>query len=198
MPGKNGSLEKGQRVFNFVWYYNCPENSTAYEQIMTDTEGHLYRNTLPTGKMRPETLAKLKADARQQLNPPFAELVEKTTKPFISTVRDCASARATFHGGRLILVGEALTLYRPHTGISFNQSARDCLELRKVLQHQQTLETWETEAIQTQMTTSTMATVCGEYYQSGVMSTAFLYSAFRFIVAMAMSRFMRFWVKPRM
>lgn len=58
--------------------------------------------------------------ASEVLSPPFLELVRKTANPFISTVRDLAAPRASFYDGKLILVGEALTVYRPHTGISFN------------------------------------------------------------------------------
>ncbi|MCJ1230893.1 hypothetical protein MMC12_007567 [Toensbergia leucococca] len=193
MPGENGNLSRGQRVFNYVWYNNCPEGSSEYVENMTDTDGHFHINTLPIGKMRPETWANLKSKARKVQNPPFLELIEKTAKPFISTVRDCSSPRATFYDGKLLLVGEALTLYRPHSGISFNQSALNCLKLQKVLQGEKSLKAWEDEALKTQEIARTKSMVLGEYYQSGVLSYNFLSSALQFVVAMVLSRWAKFW-----
>ena len=183
----------GERLFNYVWYYNCPADSQEFSDIMTDTDGRLHATTLPIGKIRPEVWSKLKAHASKVLNQPFLELVEKSPKPFISTIRDCAAPQASFYGGRLLLVGEALTLYRPHTGLSFNQSALDCLQLRRVLQKEMTIHEWEEETLWTQKTTRLMAMVYGEYYQSGLLSMKFVFSALRFAVAMMLSRLARLW-----
>lgn len=191
MPGKHGSLKKGERFLNYCWYYNCPEDSQEFSDIMTDVDGHLHGTTLPIGKIRPEVWQKLKAYASKVLNPPFLELVNKTARPFVSTVRDCAAPRANFCNGRLLLVGEAFTLYRPHTGISFNQSALSCLQLRKVLQKEMTLQQWEDDLLWTQKTTRPMAIAYGEFYQSGVLSWAFILSILRFAMAMILSRLAR-------
>ena len=188
MPGENGVLAKGDRFFNFVWYYNCPENSREFIEYMTDTDGYFHVNTLPIGKMRPDTWEKLKAHAREVLNPPFLELVNKTARPFISTVRDCAAPRAMFYNNRLVLAGEALSLYRPHTGISVNQCALDCLQLRRVLQGEMTAQQWEEGVLWTQKTTRLMAIVYGEFFQSGLLSLRFLFGILRFVLAMILSR----------
>ena len=188
MPGENGSLTKGERSFNFVWYYNCPESSREFKEIMTDTDGHFHMNTLPIGKMRPETWDRLKAHARQVLNPPFLELVNKTKNPFISTVRDCAAPRAMFYDNRLVLAGEALALYRPHTGISVNQCALNCLQLRKVLLGDMTVQQWEEDVLWTQKTTRLMAIAYGEFFLSGRLSLKFISSFLRFALAMILSR----------
>ena len=188
MPGEDGSLTRGERFFNFVWYYNCPESSKEFSDYMTDTDGHLHANTLPIGKMCPDTWEKLKSHASNVLNTPFLELVNKTSTPFVSTVRDCAAPRATFYDNRLILVGEALTLYRPHTGVSVNQSALDCLQLRKTLQGEMTIQQWEEGVLWTQKTTRLMAIVYGEYFQSGILSLRFIFSVLWFALAMVLSR----------
>ena len=188
MPGDNGVLTKGERSFNYVWYYNCPEGSREFTEYMTDTDGHSHLNTLPVGKMRPDTWEKLKAHAREVLNPPFLELVNKTENPFISAVRDCAAPRAMFYDNRLLLVGEALSLYRPHTGINVNQTTLNCLQLRKVLQGEMTAQQWEESVLWTQRTTRLMAIVYGEFFQSGILSLRFISSILRFALAMILSR----------
>ncbi|MCJ1429272.1 hypothetical protein MMC29_007185 [Sticta canariensis] len=54
IPGKADSLELGERWLNFVWYYNCPETSKEFADIMTDSDGHRHRTTLPPGKIGAE------------------------------------------------------------------------------------------------------------------------------------------------
>ncbi|KAL9001809.1 MAG: hypothetical protein Q9188_005223 [Gyalolechia gomerana] len=184
MPGEQGSMAEGKRYINYSWYYNCAKDSPEYTQSMTDTDGYMHTTTMPAGKMQAQVWENLQSHAAEVLNAPFLELVNKTRKPFISTVRDCATPQASFYDGRLLFVGEALTLYRPHTGISFNQSALDCLNLRKVLQGDMTMHEWEDEALWTQKTTRQTAIAYGEYYQSGPFSVKFLVNAIWFVAIM--------------
>ena len=111
MPGVNGALETGKRLFNFVWYFNCPASSSEFKENMTDIGDHLHRSTLPVGKMRPEVWSRQKAYAARVLTPPFLELVNKTTQHFISTVNDCAAPQASWFDGRILVVGEAQPYY---------------------------------------------------------------------------------------
>lgn len=185
MPGENGSLKTGERLLNWVWYFNCPEGSQDLKENMTDVDGHRHRNTLPVGKMRPEVWAKLKAHAAGVLEPSFLELINKTTEPFISTVRDCASPLASFFDGRLLLVGEALTLMRPHTGMSFSHAAVNCLLLQKVFEGEISLADWEREVLRYAEKTRLLSMVLGNYFQCGIMSPTFLFSLIGWIFALA-------------
>lgn len=49
IPGPEGTLEKGQRLVNWVWYWNTPDESEEYGEFMTDSDGATHRFTLPTG-----------------------------------------------------------------------------------------------------------------------------------------------------
>ena len=149
---------------------------------MTDIDGHRHRNTLPVGKMRPNIWAKLKAQAAAEvLEPSFLELINKTTEPFISTVRDCACPQASFFDGRLLLVGEALTLMRPHTGMSFSHAAVNCLLLQKVFQGEISMANWEREVLRYAEKTKIQSMVLGNYFQFGFMSPTFLFSLISWI-----------------
>ncbi|MCJ1251741.1 hypothetical protein MMC30_008978 [Trapelia coarctata] len=117
IPGDDGSLKPGERCLNYVWYCNYPEDSQEYADLMTDTNGHRHRNTLPMGKMREDIWAKQKAYAIKVLPAPFAELLVKTKHPFISAVGDIASRKAAFHDGKLLLVGDALLPFRTPCGV---------------------------------------------------------------------------------
>ena len=151
---------------------------------MTDIDGHRHCNTLPAGKMQPEVWAKQKAHAAEVLTPPFLELINKTTEPFISTVNDCAAPRASFLDGKLLLVGEALTLLRPHTGMSFNHAAMSYLLLQKVMRGEIDVKQWEAELLRYREKTMLLAIVVGCYFQGGVLSAAFLFGVAKFALAM--------------
>lgn len=191
IPGVGGTLKAGKRFFNYVWYDNCAADSADLEDNLTDIEGHKHRNTLPMGKMRPEIWEKQITYATECMTPCFLELVSKTSMPFVPTIRDCSSTRASFFDGRLLFVGEALTLVRPHTGMSFNHSAVNCMTLRKVLQGHLTVREWEREVLQWAEWNSGLAVAVGSYYQCHVSRPTFLLSVIRFILALLRQRLMK-------
>lgn len=143
------------------------------------------------GKMRPQVWQKQKAYAAQVMTPCFLELVNQTSLPFVSTVRDRSSARASFLDGRLLFVGEALTLMRPHTGMSFNHSAVNCLTLQKVLRDQLTLGAWESEVLQWAEWNSLLATAVGSYYVHQMWSPVFMMSVIRLVLTLLRQRLLR-------
>jgi len=134
---------------------------------MTDSDGHHHHNTLPPGKMRPEIWSKQKALAKSNLARPFAELVEKTTQPFISSVSHTIAPQASFFDGNLLLVGDALTLFRPHVALSANQAAVDCLLLEKSLEGEITGKEWERRVLQYGARTMLLSIMTGNYTQFG-------------------------------
>ena len=184
MPGENGSLKSCERLLNWNWCFNYPDGSQDLEENMTDTDGRRHRNTLPVGKMRPEVWAKLKAHAGEVLEPSFLELINKTTEPFISTIRYCASPRASFFDGRRLLVGEALTLRRPHTGISFSHAAMNYLLLQKEFRRKIPVTNWQREVLQYAEKMKLQSMVLGDYFHFGVMSPTFLFSLISWIFAL--------------
>lgn len=143
------------------------------------------------GKMAPEVWQKQKDYAAQVMTPCFLELVNKTTLPFVSTIRDRSSTRASFLDGKVLFVGEALTLMRPHTGMSFNHSAVNCVTLRKVLKAELTLQDWESEVLQWAEWNTLLATAVGSYYLRHVWSPVFILSVIRLILALLRQRFLR-------
>lgn len=134
--------------------------------------------------MRPEVWVKLKPHAAEVLEPSFLELINKTTEPFISTVRDCSSPRVSFFDGRLLLVKEALTLIRPYTGMSFSHAVVNCLLLQKVFQEEISIASWEREVLEYIEKTKLQIMVLGDYFQSGVMSRTYLFSLISWTLAL--------------
>lgn len=96
---------------------------------MTDTNGKRHPITLPVGTMRPTVWSKQKSHAADTLPPQFAEAIQKTQQPFIQAITDVISPRNEFLGGKVLLVGDALAGFRPHTAASTGQAAYDANRL---------------------------------------------------------------------
>ena len=143
------------------------------------------------GKMRPEVWQKQKTYAAQVMTPCFLELINKTTMPFVSTIRDCSSSRASFLNGKVLFVGEALTVIRPHIGMSFNHSAVNCMTLQKVLRNRLTLRAWESEVLQWAEWSSLLSTAVGSYYLRHVWSPVFLMSVVWLVLALLRQRLLK-------
>ena len=136
IPGPAGNLTKGHRLVNWVWYVNVPEDSQEYQDIMTDNEGNTHRFTLPTGgKMRDVVWDAQKTRAKEGLPPQYEELVSKTKTPFVQAITDLPppeGGRCRYLNGKAVLVGDALSGFRPHTAASTSQAAFHALMLAKV------------------------------------------------------------------
>ena len=129
IPGVNGSLELGKRILNFVWYWNRAEDSLT--DILTDVKGHTHQYYVPPRKLREEIWGNQKAITGEMLPFPFLELISKIRQPYVTVISNTTASKASFFGGKILLVGDALTLFRPHNALSSNQATSHCLELKK-------------------------------------------------------------------
>ena len=163
----------GQRLLNYVWYWNCDEDSQDLEDILTDSDGNKHHNTVPIGKIREEVWAKQKDYAIKYMAPAFAELVNKTTQPFVATVREGSASRAAFYDGKVLLVGDALTAMRPHIASSTNQAAVNALLLGKVIEGDLTLAEWERQSLQYGEITALKSVLIASWYLSGYTATLY-------------------------
>ncbi|KAK0708927.1 hypothetical protein B0T21DRAFT_387625 [Apiosordaria backusii] len=148
IPPDAASFVPGTRLINWVWYCNLPETpETNLEELLTDSNGHVHTNTVPSGLVRPEVWKAHLAEMLPLIPAPFAELFAKTENPFVTKVNDALCSKATFLDGRVLLVGDALSTFRPHFAVATEQAARHCLGLGRVWKGEMTLELWEKEAV---------------------------------------------------
>ncbi|KAK3390008.1 monooxygenase [Podospora didyma] len=122
IPGLHGTVEPGQRLINFVYYTNFPEGP-ALDEILTDFNGRRHRITVPPGQIDPKAWKRQQAIARERLPPQLAEVVCKASRPFVQAVTDVISPANEFLGGKVVLIGDALASFRPHTVASTSQAA---------------------------------------------------------------------------
>jgi 2-polyprenyl-6-methoxyphenol hydroxylase-like FAD-dependent oxidoreductase len=133
---------------------------------MTDTEKHRHRHTIPVGKMRSEVWDDQKA--RGSILPEaFQEVMAKAEQPFISAIRDSEANQAIFMSGRLFLVGDALSLFRPHIGASTNQAAVNAMEMERLFKGEITPQTWEKITLSYARKARLLGITMGTYFQFG-------------------------------
>jgi 2-polyprenyl-6-methoxyphenol hydroxylase-like FAD-dependent oxidoreductase len=130
VAGFGHSTRAGERAFNFVWYRPA-HAQRELPGLCTDIHGRRHDMAIPPPLIRPEVITAMRAAAREQLSPQFAEVVERTKQPFFQAIFDLESARLDF--GRIALLGDAAFVARPHVGMGVSKAAGDALALAALL-----------------------------------------------------------------
>lgn len=167
IPGKDGTLEPGERLFNWVWYCNYKEGSPELAQLMTDIHGKRHAVTLPVGTMDPKVWDEQKNHAAEILPPQFAETVDKTHQPFVQAITDNIAPQDSFFDGKLLMVGDALAGFRPHTAASTSQAAFDALVMGQWLTGDIDRQEYEERVLQYARQTQQHGVMLGERSQFG-------------------------------
>ncbi|KAI0407132.1 hypothetical protein F4802DRAFT_595358 [Xylaria palmicola] len=97
IPPENGSTDPNHRLLNWVWYYNVADKSDGIG-VFTDM-------ILP------------------RISPPLRELLQKPPNLFVTKIRDSMCTRTSFYHDKILLVSDAFTTLRPHTGAATEQAA---------------------------------------------------------------------------
>ena len=190
IPGENGSLRPGERLLNFAWYSN--HSPSALTDIMTDQDGHEHNATV---SIRDDVWKKQCLHGNEVFTAPYREVTSKIAHPFVQKITDYSSPRAAFLDGKVLLVGDALTLFRPHIAFSTNQAAFDCLQTERYLKGEIELSAWETEVLQFGHLHWLRSVWWGESYQRGRFYS--LPAAFRYWLAVARHMFHGRWIGPQ-
>ena len=72
--------------------------------------------------------------AEEVLAPQFARLVQETQHPFVQAVTDVVTSQSSFMSGKVLLVGDAVAGFRPHTAASTSQAPLHAMLLERFLQ----------------------------------------------------------------
>ena len=106
--------------WNYVWYRPTTERELA--DLCTDATGQCHGTAIAPPLIRPQIAAKLKRDARQLLAPALAAIVEGS-QPFFQAIFDLESPRVAH--GRVVLMGDAAFVARPHVGMGVTKASLD-------------------------------------------------------------------------
>src|SRR5579862_7278311 len=120
VPGRDNDTAVGRRGYNIVWYR--PVDREMLADICTDAKGNHHAAGIPPPLIRPDVIARVKADAKAIIAPQVAKIFARTT-PFFQPIYDLASPRLVF--GRVVLAGDAAFVARPHAGAGTTKAALD-------------------------------------------------------------------------
>src|SRR5260370_989140 len=84
IPGPDGSVRRGERLINMVWYVNVAAGAPL-DELMTGRDGVLRPVSLPPGAATERALSGLRQAAVSPLAPPLPQVLTPLTDPFIHT-----------------------------------------------------------------------------------------------------------------
>ncbi len=144
VPGEGNDTREGRRLYNWVWYRATDD--AMLKDVMTDKHGVNRGFSMPEGQLSPQWREHVYREAGELLAPAFKEVVRATEEPFAQAIRDLRVS--TMVKGRVVLLGDAAFIPRPHTAASTSKAAANALDLMAALvRHpdsvEQALESWE-------------------------------------------------------
>lgn len=128
MPGRDSDVRVGHRGYNILWYR--PAETRRLADWSTDEIGRLHAAGIPPPLIRRDVIARMKADAYALMAPPIAEIFART-RPFFQAIYDLESPQIVFR--RVVLIGDAAFLSRPHAGAGVTKAALDVASLADAL-----------------------------------------------------------------
>jgi 2-polyprenyl-6-methoxyphenol hydroxylase-like FAD-dependent oxidoreductase len=129
IAGLNNEMRPGHRRYNFIWYRVVGENQLR--DMCTDAEGRHHEFSIAPPLIRPDVIAEMRATAEQTMAPPFLDTLRRIERPFFTPIYDLVSPRMVF--GRIVLIGDAASVARPHMGYGVSKAAEDARVLAEAL-----------------------------------------------------------------
>lgn len=129
IPDIEGSPAHGPAM-NWVWYRNVAAGPDL-DDLMTDRNGTRQNVSLPPGSVQDRHSRDLREAAAACLPRPLAEMVIKTTRPFVQAVVDVEVPRMAL--GRICLIGDAAFTLRPHAAAGTAKAAEDAWQLAEAV-----------------------------------------------------------------
>lgn len=148
VPGEHNDVRPGHRLYNWVWYRIA--DTAQLQKIMIDRDGRQRGYSMPEGMLADQWIDHVRQEARAMLPPSFQAVVEATQHPFAQAIRDLASDQMVVD--RVVILGDASAIPRPHTAASTSKAASNALDLVDVLQESPNdidaaLKAWEPRQI---------------------------------------------------
>ncbi|MRW82676.1 hypothetical protein GJ698_01050 [Pseudoduganella sp. FT26W] len=149
VPGEDGSVKQGERRWNWVWYRKAAREALA--DILVDRNGRRHAFSLPPETAKQADMDALRSQGRAMLAPAFQDLMAATGDIFLQTIQDLQVKQMVF--GRVILLGDAAFIPRPHTAGGSAKAAANALALALALRNERldidaNLREWEQQQLQ--------------------------------------------------
>lgn len=149
IPDQNGSVNKGERVYNWAAYIPIPE--TELDEVLTDRKGTTREGTLPPGSMSEHTEIRLKSFLSKNIPAYYADMVNKTRDSYIQVIYTLDLN--SYYKDKMCLIGDAGMVIQPFTGSGVFKGYNNVKDLIACLQEYSTLndalEQWSLKQLQT-------------------------------------------------
>nr|WP_240475506.1 FAD-dependent monooxygenase [Vulgatibacter incomptus] len=129
VAGADGSTKPGARRYNWVWYRQLTPDQFA--QALEANDGERRAFSAARGTLSTSTQEELRAAARANLPTVLSEIVTREKCPFLQGIFDFEAP--VMYRGRVVLLGDAAFVVRPHTAMGVAKAAADAMELRDAL-----------------------------------------------------------------
>ncbi len=130
IPSRDGSVARGERLVNIVWYRNYAAGDDL-DRLLTDRAGQARDVSVPPGALDQAQAAEARAVAAARLPPQIAAVVEAIPELFIQKIVDLEVETMVF--GRTCLIGDAAFVARPHAAAGTAKAAADGWTLRNAV-----------------------------------------------------------------
>ena len=129
VAGPGNDLRPGNRRYNIVWYRPADEATLA--RLLTDISGQHHEVSIPPPLVAGAVIAELNAAADTLLAPQFRDVMSFAERPFLQPIYDIEVPRMS--AGRIVLIGDAAFVARPHVGAGVVKAAQDAFALADAL-----------------------------------------------------------------
>jgi 2-polyprenyl-6-methoxyphenol hydroxylase-like FAD-dependent oxidoreductase len=129
VPGHGDDTRPGHRRYYFIWYR--PADAAALRDLCTDASGVHHGTAIPPPLIRPEVIRAIKEDAAARFAPDLATVIGRTAQPLLQAITDLESPRLVV--GRVVLLGDAAFVARPHVAAGVSKAALDAAFLADAL-----------------------------------------------------------------
>jgi 2-polyprenyl-6-methoxyphenol hydroxylase-like FAD-dependent oxidoreductase len=129
VPGHGDDTRPGHRRYYFIWYR--PADAAKLRDLCTDANGVDHGTSIPPPLIRAEVIRAIKEDAAARFAPDLATVIGRTTQPLLQAITDLESPRLV--AGRVVLLGDAAFVARPHVAAGVSKAALDAACLADAL-----------------------------------------------------------------
>jgi 2,6-dihydroxypyridine 3-monooxygenase len=131
IPGADGRVDRGHRLWNFVWYRNVA-SGTTFDELMTDRDGVPHPVSLRPGRVQDRYVRGLKDFAVAALPEAVSAVIAAANQPFIQAIMDVASPAMAV--GRVCILGDAAFAARPHAAAGTAKAAENAWTLAEAIE----------------------------------------------------------------
>lgn len=119
-------------IFKRAWTEIPAEAATVLPRMLTDQPGQRHAVSVPPPLVAKSLIVEMQQAARDTLAQAFAEVAAMTEMPFFQPICDLEVPRMSC--GRVVLIGDAAYVARPHVGAGVTKAAEDACALAVAVQ----------------------------------------------------------------